>query len=79
MNITWTLAPPPVESPCIGVCALGDDGCCMGCHRTSDEIAGWPTMSDDERREVLERVAVEHEHICTGEGLRSLVQQGERA
>ena len=56
MNINWISPTPAVESPCIGVCTLDDDGCCMGCHRTSDEIAGWVAMTEAERRAVLERV-----------------------
>lgn len=34
--------PQPAEeewqSPCIGVCRLGDDGRCLGCLRTMEEI-----------------------------------------
>ncbi|MEM9300967.1 MAG: DUF1289 domain-containing protein [Pseudomonadota bacterium] len=57
MKFEWLApAPPPVESPCIGVCTLDDDGNCMGCHRSTDEIAGWTSMTDDERRAVMERV-----------------------
>lgn len=45
-----------VLSPCIGVCMLDDDGLCMGCHRTSAEIARWPQMGDDERLTLMETV-----------------------
>lgn len=45
-----------VLSPCIGVCALNDDGLCKGCHRTSAEIARWTHMSDDERLQLMETV-----------------------
>lgn len=43
-----------VLSPCVGVCALDDQGLCLGCHRTSTEIARWPQMSDDERLRLME-------------------------
>jgi len=43
-----------VLSPCVGVCALDDDGLCLGCHRTSAEIAQWPQMNDDERLRLME-------------------------
>ena len=43
-------------SPCIGICSLGDDGRCLGCHRTSSEIAQWISMSDDERLRLMEDV-----------------------
>ena len=45
-----------VLSPCIGVCSLGDDGLCEGCHRTSSEIARWSQMNDDERLQLMENV-----------------------
>jgi predicted Fe-S protein YdhL (DUF1289 family)/8-oxo-dGTP pyrophosphatase MutT (NUDIX family) len=44
----------PVPSPCIGVCTLDGDGVCVGCLRTSAEIAGWPRMSDEERLRIIE-------------------------
>ena len=31
---------PGVASPCIGICRIGDDDVCEGCHRSLDEI-GW--------------------------------------
>lgn len=53
--------PPPVLTPCIGICEVGPDDSCVGCLRTLDEIARWGSMSDGERihimREVLPRRA----------------------
>lgn len=41
-------------SPCVGVCRISpDDGFCVGCLRTIDEIAHWGLFTVDERREVL--------------------------
>ena len=41
-------------SPCIGVCQLDPDtGYCIGCLRSGDEIMGWPSASDSERRAIL--------------------------
>jgi uncharacterized protein len=45
-----------ILSPCIGVCSLGSDGLCLGCHRTSGEIARWLQMGDDERLHLMETV-----------------------
>jgi predicted Fe-S protein YdhL (DUF1289 family) len=45
-----------VLSPCIGICDLGSDGLCLGCRRTSAEIARWISMSDDERLRLMEDV-----------------------
>jgi predicted Fe-S protein YdhL (DUF1289 family) len=50
-----------VLSPCVGVCALDDDGLCLGCHRTSAEIARWIHMSDDERLRLMEDVLSDRE------------------
>jgi predicted Fe-S protein YdhL (DUF1289 family) len=46
-----------VKSPCVSICALDDNDVCTGCHRTSDEIMSWPRLNNDQRREVLEKVA----------------------
>lgn len=48
----------PVASPCIGVCTMDDDErYCLGCHRTTNEIARWLVMTEDEKRRVLEQLA----------------------
>lgn len=46
-----------VRSPCVSVCALDDKDMCVGCQRTGDEITRWSQMSNEERREVLRKVA----------------------
>ena len=44
-----------IESPCIKVCVLHPEArICIGCHRTSDEIAGWARLTDQERREIMD-------------------------
>ncbi len=50
-----------VLSPCIGICALDDDGLCSGCHRSSAEIARWTQMNDDERLRLMEVVLPQRE------------------
>ena len=43
-----------ILSPCIGVCTLDPAArTCIGCLRTVDEIARWPSMSDAERVQVV--------------------------
>lgn len=42
-----------VKSPCISVCALNDDGVCIGCWRSVDEIAAWSSLDDERKREVI--------------------------
>lgn len=43
-------------TPCIGVCTLDAAGLCRGCRRTLGEIAGWGSMSEDERRQWMREV-----------------------
>ena len=53
MNDFDPAAPGPVPSPCISLCEMdAKTGLCLGCQRTIDEIVGWGSASDDERRAV---------------------------
>ena len=53
-------APPPyaarrVMSPCKSICIMdAKSDMCIGCKRTIAEIARWPMMDDDERRQVVD-------------------------
>lgn len=41
------------DSPCIRLCRVDPaTGLCVGCRRTLDEIAGWASFSDDQRRAI---------------------------
>jgi len=42
-----------IPSPCIKVCRIADDGFCVGCKRTLDEVRDWMIMSDYEQRKLL--------------------------
>jgi uncharacterized protein len=43
-----------METPCIDVCVIdAKTGLCAGCGRTLAEIAGWASMTDDERRRIM--------------------------
>lgn len=44
-----------VKSPCISVCALNDEGVCIGCWRDVDEIAAWSELDDERKRDVIKR------------------------
>lgn len=46
----------PVLSPCIGICQLGDDGLCIGCFRTANEIGAWLSMDNRERLRLMDEV-----------------------
>jgi uncharacterized protein len=44
-----------IESPCVKICVVHPEaGICVGCHRTTDEIARWTRMTSAERRAVME-------------------------
>ncbi len=58
----------PVESPCVKTCVIDDDdGLCVGCSRTLDEIAGWGGYSPAKRRAIMDvleaRRSAPHESI----------------
>ena len=43
-----------MESPCVKIC-LYDRArqLCSGCGRTLEEIAGWTSLSDEQRRRIM--------------------------
>jgi uncharacterized protein len=55
-----------ILSPCIGVCAIGDDGLCAGCLRSGDEIALWSALSDAQREHVMDVVLPAREAARAG-------------
>ena len=47
-----------VPSPCVEICTLDPEtGECLGCGRTVEEIAGWLTFSNAQKRAVWERLS----------------------
>ena len=43
-----------MESPCVKICTYEPGaGLCLGCGRTLDEIAGWASFTDAERRRIM--------------------------
>ncbi|MCZ7566353.1 MAG: DUF1289 domain-containing protein [Burkholderiales bacterium] len=56
----------PVASPCIDICRMDPaSGLCEGCLRTLDEIACWAGMSNDDKRAVLESLAVRRARLAS--------------
>ncbi|TNC63223.1 DUF1289 domain-containing protein [Rubellimicrobium roseum] len=52
MDDVWARDEP--ESPCRKVCLIHpDNGLCVGCLRTRQEIAAWPSLSSEARRAVM--------------------------
>jgi predicted Fe-S protein YdhL (DUF1289 family) len=53
-----------MESPCLKICTYQRDaGMCVGCGRTLEEISGWQTMSDAERRRIMDELPARLEKI----------------
>jgi len=46
----------PVDSPCVDICRLDDDGYCVGCFRTGQEIADWLAYSPEQRLDIIKRL-----------------------
>jgi len=44
-----------IKSPCVKICTL-EDGVCIGCGRTQDEIREWAIMTDNQREKIMERL-----------------------
>ena len=36
-------------SPCIKICTYDDQGYCLGCQRTSEEVAGWRDRTEEQQ------------------------------
>ncbi len=41
--------PKAKYSPCIKVCTHDDEGYCLGCSRTVDEVRGWRNRTEEEQ------------------------------
>ena len=44
-----------METPCKKTCVVSN-GICVGCLRTVYEVTNWTKFTDEERREVMERL-----------------------
>ena len=45
-----------IQSPCIDVCEMTQQGLCRGCLRTRDEIALWGSMSSEQRQFIMQNL-----------------------
>lgn len=53
-----------LPSPCVSVCTMSpDQGWCLGCFRSIDEIAGWASLTPSRQREIW--LAVEQRMAVT--------------
>ena len=48
-----------IKSPCTELCIIDEDtGLCVGCYRTSDEIASWSDFNNEKKREILQEIVL---------------------
>ncbi len=46
-----------IQSPCVQICVIHHiEGLCIGCLRTSDEVARWSSMSRAERTTIMDEL-----------------------
>jgi predicted Fe-S protein YdhL (DUF1289 family) len=46
------------STPCLNICVIEPaTGLCIGCGRTTAEIARWPSLSEPERRAIMATLA----------------------
>ncbi len=53
---------PIIASPCVNICRL-ERGLCVGCGRTTAEIARWGTTTDEDRAAVMAQLAGRMERL----------------
>jgi predicted Fe-S protein YdhL (DUF1289 family) len=41
-----------VPSPCVRLCTLDQDDCCVGCGRLISEIVGWQQATPERQRQI---------------------------
>ena len=44
-----------ILSPCVAICRQ-EDGVCIGCGRTKEEVTEWFDYTDNERKIIMERL-----------------------
>ena len=46
-----------MHSPCVARCGLNADDYCMGCFRHIDEIVTWSQASDEQKKQICDKLA----------------------
>jgi len=51
-------------SPCISICTMAEDGHCMGCRRTVEEIRHWAKLTPEQQWALIDELGSRpsHEH-----------------
>ena len=45
-----------ILSPCIKICHRDSKGVCFGCRRTGEEIGNWSKYTNEERKEIIDKI-----------------------
>lgn len=53
-------------NPCVGICAVDENGFCVGCLRTDEERMQWYNESSDWRESVLKEIKKREEAMFGG-------------
>ena len=54
-NVPIVVRNKKMQSPCEKICVM-ENGYCLGCNRTQEEIANWINYTDDERERIMEEL-----------------------
>lgn len=54
-NVPIVVMNKKMQSPCEKICVM-ENGYCLGCNRTQEEIANWSNYTDDERESIMEQL-----------------------
>jgi hypothetical protein len=46
-----------IKSPCQLICTYDEENICVGCYRSSEEVAKWDSYTDEMKLKVLENTA----------------------
>ncbi len=50
-----------IQSPCIDVCEMNQQGLCSGCLRTRNEIALWGSLTPEQRQQIMDSLLLRRE------------------
>ncbi len=53
LQVLEALPTAAVETPCVKICVIDEDGLCVGCARTLEEIGSWGQWSAAQRAAVM--------------------------
>jgi len=45
-----------IPSPCMKICFKDSNDVCFGCRRTGEEIGNWSKYTNEEKKEILEKI-----------------------